>query len=111
MHTHVHGHTHIPKFLFRDHKSLLHMVDECRRRRGGKTTHFSAEKKEMKANIKKCGRKSKNKEREPTSMLFFFFKNQQALPWEILDPNRRLHIKENVENYRLDLCATLDCWF
>lgn len=51
------------------------MVDECGRRGGGKTTHFSAEKKEMKANVKKCGRKSKNEEREPTSMLFFFLTN------------------------------------
>lgn len=65
----------------------------------------------MKANVQKMWKKVQERRKGANQYALFFFKNQQALPWEILDPNRRLHIKENVENYRLDLCATLNCWF
>ena len=54
------------------------------------------------------------------SVYSFFVKKKKTLKkklweynhsWETLDPSRRLHIKENVENYTLDLCKTLNCWF
>ena len=75
---------------------------------------------ETKVNMKKWGKTVPELRKGANQYILFLLKKKKTLKkklweynhsWETLDPSRRLHIKENVENYRLDLCKTLNCWF